>query len=84
MLASRKAVAKGMSHSREIYRSSNGDRWLLVREPDTGRVLVRHEPNAGPGGRPDEDEVGAFLSRDPHTPERQALLRLIGTLAEDR
>jgi hypothetical protein len=84
MLAVQQGGAKAMAHSREIYRSANGDRWLLVREPDTGRVFVRHEPNAASGGRPDEDEVGAFLSRDPHTPERQALLRLIGTLAEDR
>lgn len=73
-----------MALSREIYRSSNGDRWVLVREPDTRRVFVRHEPNAASGGRPGEYEVGEFLSRDAHTPERQALLRLIGTLAEDR
>ena len=31
--------------TREIYRSSNGDRWLLARDPETGRVFVRHEPN---------------------------------------
>jgi hypothetical protein len=30
--------------TREIYRSSNGDRWLLARDPETGRVFVRHEP----------------------------------------
>ena len=36
--------------TREIYRSANGDRWLLARDPDTGRVFVRHEPNL-PSGR---------------------------------
>jgi hypothetical protein len=30
--------------TREIYRSSNEDRWLLARDPETGRVFVRHEP----------------------------------------
>jgi hypothetical protein len=29
--------------TREIYRSTNGDRWLLARDPDTDRVFVRHE-----------------------------------------
>jgi hypothetical protein len=27
---------------REIYCSSNGDRWLLARDPGSGRVFVRH------------------------------------------
>jgi hypothetical protein len=30
--------------TREIYRSPNGDRWLLARGPETSRVFVRHEP----------------------------------------
>jgi len=35
--------------SRELYRSPNGDRWLLIREALSDRVLVRHErgPNFG-------------------------------------
>ena len=37
--------------TREIYRSSNGDRWLLARDPETGRVFVRHEPNLPSGGQ---------------------------------
>jgi hypothetical protein len=32
-------------------RSPNGDRWLLSRDPDTGRVFVRHEPNLPSGGQ---------------------------------
>jgi hypothetical protein len=35
---------------REIYCSSNGDRWLLARDPGSGRVFVRHESNLPSGG----------------------------------
>jgi hypothetical protein len=54
--------------TREMYWSPNGDRWLLARNPETGRVFVRHEPNL---------PSGAFLKNGP---EKQELLRLIGTL----
>ena len=64
---------------RELYRSPNGDRWLLVREVLSGRVLVCHEPNLASGGKVSLMEVGDFLSRG-HGPEQQALLRLIGGL----
>lgn len=66
--------------SREIYASANGDRWFLVREAITDRVLVRHEPNLPSGGRISAVEVVEFLSRS-HGPEQLALLRLIGSLA---
>jgi hypothetical protein len=67
--------------SREIYRSApNGDRWLLVRNTETGRVFVRHEPNLPSGGQPADIEVGAFLVAVGNGPEKQELLRLIGTL----
>ena len=65
--------------SKELYRSPNGDRWLLVREALSDRVLVRHEPNLASGGKASVIEVGEFLSRG-HGPEQQALLRLIGGL----
>ena len=39
----RKVVMPG--EGRELYRSPNGDRWLLIRETLSDRVLVRHEPN---------------------------------------
>jgi hypothetical protein len=66
--------------SREIYRSApNGDRWLLVRNTETGRVFVRHEPNLPSGGQAADIEVGAFLAVG-NGPEKQELLRLIGTL----
>ena len=66
---------------RELYRSPNGDRWLLIRETLSDRVLVRHEPNRPSGGKASVVEVGDFLSRG-HGPEQQALLRLIGSLVE--
>ena len=72
-----------MARTRELYGSSNGDRWLLAREVASGRVFVEHQANAPSGRRRTEIEVGAFLSRGGHGPERQELLRLIGTLVEE-
>jgi hypothetical protein len=69
--------------SRQLYQSSNGDRWLLVRDPSTGRVFVRHEPNVPSGGQVTDAEIGNFLSQGGAGPEKQELLRLIGTLAKD-
>jgi len=66
--------------TREIYHSANGDRWLLARNPETGRVFVRHEPNFPSGGQVVDIEVGAFLIATGNGPEKQELLRLIGTL----
>ena len=68
--------------TRELHRSPNGDRWSLVRDPGSGRVFVRHEPNVASGGRGSDIEVGDFLVRGGHGPEHQELLRLIGTLVE--
>lgn len=48
---------KGKDMSSEIYRSDNGDRWLLVRE----RNVVRHEPNLASGGQVTETFVDEFL-----------------------
>jgi len=69
-----------VAHVRELYRNPNRDRWDLVREPASGRVLVRHRPNASSGGRSSEVEVGEFLARGGRGPEHAELLRLIGTL----
>ena len=68
--------------ARELYRIANGDRWSLVRDPGSGRVFVRHEPNASSGGSASDIEVGDFLVRGGRGPEHQELLRLIGTLVE--
>ena len=67
---------------RELYRSANGDRWSLVRDPGSGRVFVRHEPNVSSGGRPSDIGLGDFLVRSGNGPEHQELLRLIRTLVE--
>ena len=69
--------------TRGLFRSPNGDRWSLVRDPGSGRVFVRHEPNVASGGRASDIAVGDFLVRGGHGPEHQELLRLIGTLVED-
>jgi hypothetical protein len=67
--------------TRELYRSSSGDRWHLARDPDSGRVFVVHEPNLASGGRTSRIEISAFLAGD-HGPEHQELLRLIGSLVD--
>jgi hypothetical protein len=67
---------------RELYSSPNGDRWLLIREASSERILVRHEPNLPSGGKTSVIEVGEFL-RLGHGPEQQALLRIIGSLVEE-
>jgi len=65
--------------TRELYQSSNGDRWLLVRDSDADRVFVRHEANAASGGHKAEIALGTFLNGG-GGPEQQELLRLVGTL----
>lgn len=69
--------------TRLLYSSANGDQWHLVRDPGTGKVFVRHEPNAPSGGPISHFEIGEFLIRGVHGPEHTELLRLIGTLVED-
>jgi hypothetical protein len=69
-----------MKKARELYCSPNGDRWYLIREP-SGELFVRHEANAESGGYVDHLELGAFLSAG-QGPERQELVRLIGTLVD--
>jgi hypothetical protein len=74
-----------MVHSpqnRQLYSSPNGDRWLLAREPESGRVFVRHIPNEPSGGKTTDIEIGAFLCERSYGPQHMELLRLIGTLVE--
>jgi hypothetical protein len=61
---------------KELYRSSNGDCWYLVREPASERMLVRHQPNRASGGSSSLIRVENFLAED-HTPQQEALLRVI-------
>ena len=69
--------------TRVLYQSSNGDRWRLAREVESGRVFVQHQANLSSGGRMTEIEIGAFLGTGARGPEHQALLRLIGELVEE-
>jgi hypothetical protein len=69
-------------HNRELYSSPNGDRWLLAREPESGRVFVRHIPNEPSGGKATDIDIGAFLCERSYGPQHMELLRLIGTLVE--
>jgi hypothetical protein len=64
----------------EIYRSSNGDRWTLIRDNNdnnTGHHLVRHEANPSSGGQVTDTDVDAFLSVTGTGPEFAALRRLL-------
>jgi hypothetical protein len=69
-------------HTRELYRSANGDRWTLIRDSDSGRVFVRHAANLPAGGQITDLEIGDFLHQGGNGPEKQELLRLIGSLTE--
>jgi hypothetical protein len=67
---------------RALYASENGDRWSLARDPDIGRVFVRHKPNLPSGGQASDIELGEFLVQGGMGPEKQELLRLVGGLVE--
>jgi len=73
-----------LGEQRVLYSSPNGDRWLLGRDHATGNVFVRHEANIPSGGKRTDIDIGEFLSSGQRNPEHQALLRLIGTLVENR
>ena len=68
-----------------IYSSSNGDRWLLLHDTETGTYLVRHEPNISSGGQPTEMPVPTFLTGSGSSPQAEALRTLLHKLglAED-
>jgi hypothetical protein len=68
--------------TRTLYQSSSGDRWSLGHETDTERVFVRHEPNRASGGQTGDVTVGDFLNCSGNGPEKQELLRLIGSLTD--
>lgn len=70
-----------MIRRRELYQSSNGDRWELAHDTEGGEVFVLHQPNLASGGRASNIPIAAFLARGAG-PEQQALLRLIASLAQ--
>jgi hypothetical protein len=67
--------------TREFYCSPNGDKWFLRHDLDTDHVYVKHVANPASGGHQTDYEVVDFLEGPP-VPERAALLRLIGGLAD--
>jgi transaldolase len=60
----------------EIYRSSNGDRWRLIRE-GSGRRFVRHEASASAGGQVTDTEIDEFLRVPGSGPETEELRRML-------
>ena len=66
-----------------IYGTSNGDRWILIRDISTGRTTVRHEPNLSSGGRVSDMDVEEFLSVDGPGPEFAALRQILDRPATD-
>ncbi len=69
--------------SEVIYASSNGDRWLLLTDPTSGRTLVRHEAAPSSGGNASEVSVPVFLSTNGSGPEFQALRARLALTAVD-
>jgi hypothetical protein len=68
---------------RLLYASENGDRWSLARDPHTGEVFVRHRANLSSGGQVSDVSLGEFLVQGGLGPEKQELLRLIGSIVGD-
>jgi hypothetical protein len=54
----------------------------LIRDSESGRVFVRPEANLASGGQVADIEIGAFITGVGQGPEKQELLRLIGTLVD--
>ena len=63
-----------------FYRSSNGDRWELMRDTETGWQSVRHKPNLASGGHDTDTAVQEFLDRTGTSPENMALRALLEKL----
>ena len=63
--------------SQDIYRSSNGDRWQLIRETGSGRRFVRHQANSSAGGHVTDTDVDEFLSVHGSGPESVELRRML-------
>jgi hypothetical protein len=68
--------------TQHIYRSANGDRWLLMTDTASGRRFVRHEANQSSGGRVTDTDVEDFLDIGGSGPKFSALRNLIGQTSE--
>jgi hypothetical protein len=56
------------------------DRWQLLRDSETGRQIVRHEPNLASGGQISEIDVEELLARTGTSPENLTLRDLLEKL----
>lgn len=65
----------------EVYRSSNGDLWQLVRQASTNQIVVRHTLNPSSGGAMSEMSVEQLLAINGSGPEHGALRLLLGKAA---
>jgi len=70
------------AQSHEIYRSSNGDRWVLIWDSDERQGIVRHEPALASGGQITETPMNEFLARSGTSPQNQALEALLEEMGE--
>ncbi len=66
-----------------FYSSSNGDRWQLITDDETGDHVVRHEPNLSSGGQVSEVSVPKFLGRSGTSPQAVALQVLLEKKGEN-
>jgi hypothetical protein len=67
-----------MHEPRLIYASTNGDRWVLVRNA-SGHPVVRHEANPSSGATVTETAAWAFLDQDDGGPQCEALRAMLRT-----
>lgn len=68
---------------RELYQSSNGDRWYLAHDTDSERLFVQHQANAPSGGHIEDFELGSFLNRAKGSPEHRALVLMLAELIKN-
>jgi hypothetical protein len=67
-----------MENLQQFASSSNGDRWYLGTDEATRRTFVLHRANDSSGGHETRTDVQAFLNAGSMSPERQALITLLG------
>lgn len=64
-------VGMAVNSLRQLYSSSNGDRWEAGRD-ELGRLVIIHTPNVSSGGKPKLMDIGAFLAADHYGPEHES------------
>ncbi len=66
-----------MNDEKEFAVSSNGDQWLLTKDPATEQVIVVHRGNPSSGGHETRLPAEVFLNQRPRGPEQEALLAVL-------